>query len=134
MGRYRNTGISLGTSGNPQISFEQGKYESVAKKSFINIQLFAINKQKQARHDANNTTGRSVLFGGEKAAQEIIDQFSGKGEKLPGGKERVTTDTPIGYYVSKDQKIKVLSNVAIIVKSKTGDHVYPGNPNKGGNK
>ena len=133
MGRYRNTGISIGTSGNPQTSFDQGKYDSIAKKSFINIQLFAINKQKQSRHDANNTTGRSVLFGGEKAAQEIIDKFSGKGKPINGHKERVKCDKIIGIY--KDGKgTHYLSNVAIIVRSKTGDHVYPGDPRGGNNK
>ena len=134
MGRLLGSNISFGTIGNPQTSFDEGKYEQKSKKMFMNIQLFAINKQKQARHDKNNTTGRSVLFGGEKAAQEIIDKFSGKGIKLPHGKERVETDHIIGEYVSDGGKIRVKSNVAIIVHSKTGDHVYPGNPSKGGNK
>ena len=132
MGRLLGSNISFGTIGNPQTSLDEGKYEQKSKKMFIRIQLFAINKQKQARHNENNKTGRSVLYGGEKAAQEIIDKYSGKGIKLPHGKERVETDHIIGIYVSKERNTKVESKVAIIVHSKTGDHVYPGNPNIGG--
>ena len=126
MGRFSNTRISIGTKGNPQTSLEQGTY----KKMFINIQLFAVNKQKQARHNENNKTGRSILFGGEKAAEAIVEKYSGRGKWISSHKERVKCDEVIGIYKDKSGKA-TRSNVAIIVHSLTGDHVYPGNPNGG---
>ncbi len=131
MGRYCNTGICIGTHGNPQIAFMQDKYRNIIKeaKNRMNIQLFAINKQKQERHNEGNTTGRSVLYGGEKAAQNIIDNYEKTGKPVGKNKIRVNLDHIIGEYVSKDGKTRTKSNIAIIVKSKTGDHVYPGNPN-----
>jgi len=97
------------------------------RKSAINIQLFAINKDKQARHNEGNTTGRSVLFGGEIAAKEIIDKYSGSGRIVGPGKEKVMCDSIIGMYTDAEGK-SVPSRYAIIVKGKKGDHVYPANP------
>lgn len=95
---------------------------------FIKVQLFAINKEKQSRHSENNTSGKSILFGGETKAQEIIDKYGGKGKNIGSGKERVVCKEVIGIYKNPQTGESSLSTVAIIVRSKTGDHVYPGNP------
>lgn len=135
MGRFSNTGISIGTRGNSQMSFEQEKYSSVMAGLNKTIDRTVIEKkinpQKQERHNTRNNLGRSSLYGGVSEAQKIVDEYSGKGKPIGSNKERVECDHVIGEYVSVDGKTKIESNIAIIVYSKTGSHVYPGNP-KGG--
>ena len=77
--------------------------------------------------------GRSYIFGDNDTAQELVDNYSGKGEVKKENTESVTTDKIVGVYKDIDGN-EIESNEIIIVTSKTGAHVYPGFPKKKGNK
>lgn len=77
--------------------------------------------------------GRSYIFGDNDTAQELVDNYSGKGEVKKENTESVTTDKIVGVYKDIDGN-EIESNEIIIVISKTGAHVYPGFPKKKGNK
>ena len=73
------------------------------------------------------------FFGDNDTAQELVDNYSGKGEVKKENTESVTTDKIVGVYKDIDGN-EIESNEIIIVTSKTGAHVYPGFPKKKGNK
>lgn len=89
-----------------------------------------INREKQMRHTkSDHTPGRSYLDGDLEYAQELVDKLSGTGEAVTkNGKwlhrERVTSPDIIGTHVD-DVGTETKSNVAMIIYSKTGSHIYP---------
>lgn len=89
-----------------------------------------VNREKQRRHTlTGHAPGRSYIYGDEQFAQELIDKLSGTGEAIiKNGKwthrERVVSASNIGSYVNYNGE-SIPSNVAIIVYSKTGAHIYP---------
>lgn len=90
-----------------------------------------INKDKQKKHleAEGKKNGRSYIFGDNDTAQELVDNYSGKGEVKKENTESVTTDKIVGVYKDIDGN-EIESNEIIIVTSKTGAHVYPGFPKK----
>lgn len=91
-----------------------------------------INKDKQKRHLESEAkdSGRSYIYGDGDKAQELVDKYSGKGYSPKENMEIVSTDEIVGVY--KDNLGDSMeSDVIVIVKSKTGAHVYPGKPKKG---
>lgn len=94
-----------------------------------------INPNKQNRHLGIQADGRSYLYGTLADAQKIVDDYSGKGVKASpdGSKERVRIGRIVGVFVHpKDGPFP--SDWVMIVYSKTGCHVYPSDPRKGGTK
>lgn len=92
-----------------------------------------INREKQLRHTKHgHTPGRSYLDGDLEYAQELVDKLSGTGKSeldFNGNwnhKERVVYPHIIGTHVDPHDGTETKSNVAIIVYSKTGTHIYPG--------
>ncbi len=90
-----------------------------------------VNREKQLRHTKNeHVPGRSYIDGGLEYAQELVDKLSGTGEALMVGtgrwnnRERVTSPHIIGTYVDQNG-VEEKSNVAMIIYSKTGSHIYP---------
>ena len=90
-----------------------------------------VNENKQKRHTQDeHTPGRSYIYGDTDYAQEIIDEYYGKGEALVDDsdnwlrKERISCDEKIGMYVDGDGT-ETETHCAMIVYSKTGAHVYP---------
>lgn len=96
-----------------------------------------INKDKQKKHleTEGKNNGRSYIYGDNDAAQELVDNYHGKGEVKKENTESVKTDKIVGVYKDIDGN-EFESDEIIIVTSKTGAHVFPGFPKskKKGNK
>ena len=91
-----------------------------------------INREKQLRHTKTyHIKGRSHLDGDLEFAQRLVDEFSGTGRPLTDrngnwyNRERVICPENVGMHVDQTGK-ETPSNIAIIIYSKTGSHVYPG--------
>lgn len=90
-----------------------------------------INKDKQKKHLENEgkNNGRSYIYGDNDTAQELVDNYFGKGEVKKENTESVQTDKIVGVYRDIDGN-EFESDEIIIVTSKTGAHVFPGFPRK----
>lgn len=92
-----------------------------------------INREKQLRHTkSSHIPGRSYLDGDLDYAQELVDRLSGTGEAIIDGnnkwtnRERVVNDKIVGTHIDKRTGTKTRTSKAVIVYSKTGSHIYPG--------
>ncbi|MCM1194641.1 MAG: polymorphic toxin type 50 domain-containing protein [Firmicutes bacterium] len=92
-----------------------------------------VHSGRQGKHIVghnNYSLGKSVFSGTIEDAQRLIHEFSGKGTKLPNGRERVDFKKPIGYYVDQNTSVKTITTIGIIHYSKDGAHIVPSKPNK----
>ena len=101
-------------------------------KTYINNVNKLINQGKQDKHilgSNNYTNGRSYLTISKEKAQELINQYAGKGtlEFSDSGKwnkkEIITVNEQIGVVKNKNEEIK--TNSFKIHYSKTGTHIVP---------
>ena len=99
----------------------------------LRLVLVELDLDEIVREAEGKKNGRSYIFGDNDTAQELVDNYSGKGEIKKENTESVTTDKIVGVYKDIDGN-EIESNEIIIVTSKTGAHVYPGFPKKKGNK
>lgn len=90
-----------------------------------------INREKQMRHTkSHHTPGRSYLDGDLDFAQELVDEYGGKGTPLVDEegrwlrKEKITASNIIGTHVDREGN-ETETNKGMIIYSKTGTHVYP---------
>ena len=90
-----------------------------------------INRDKQQRHTKDeHAPGRSYLDGDVEFAQQLVDEYGGKGQPLVTDdgrwlrKEKINASSVIGTHVDENGN-KTKTNKAMIVYSKTGTHVYP---------
>lgn len=97
-----------------------------------------INQSKQDKHilgSSNYSENKSYLTISKERAQELVNQYAGKGQINFNAKgiwdkrEIITTNEQIGIVKNKDQEIK--TNSFKIHYSKTGTHIVP--YKKGGN-
>ena len=93
--------------------------------------LREVNEEKQQRHNkAGHTPGRSYLNGDMEYAKGLVNKYSGTGESKLNRKgkwnhrETIISENDIGIYVNADGK-EIPSNVAMIIYSNTGTHIYP---------
>lgn len=93
-----------------------------------------VNHDKQAKHNIDSrkyTPGKSYLNWSDTKAQEFIDKNMKNAVKISDNKYRVSVDYVVGMHIDQNGN-KHPSKNAIIVLSKTGSHIYPGKPGKGG--
>ncbi|GIN33532.1 hypothetical protein J5TS1_10350 [Bacillus licheniformis] len=80
---------------------------------------------------ANGRKNKSIFYGDNKTAQELLDKFAGKGTLLKNGvKERVDFGKVIGKFYDKDTGKYVETTRALIHYSKNGAHIVPSEPLK----
>lgn len=90
-----------------------------------------LNINLQSKHIEGSNSGRSYLFGDEKAAQETYKRlhFTGIPVLDKNGnwthKERVEDSKTIGVFINDSGTVREETNKAMIVYSKTGSHMYP---------
>jgi len=90
-----------------------------------------INVDKQNKHipvTSNYEPGKSKLTISISEAQELVNRFSDKGEKVSNNKERVDFGKIIGRYVDPTTGQESDTTIGIIHYSKTGTHIVPAKP------
>ncbi|PAD92826.1 transposase [Shouchella clausii] len=93
-------------------------------------------QEKHIRHTPNykqelaNGKYKSIFYGDNKKAQELLDEFAGKGTTVTKNKERVDFGEPIGKYYDRDTGNYVETTRGLIHYSKNGAHIVPSEPLK----
>lgn len=96
-----------------------------------------INDGKQGKHipgHNNYQPGRSTLTISTQEAQNLVNNYSGKGEKVSDNKERVNFGKVIGNYVDPSTGVSMPTTVGMIHYSKTGTHIVPVRPKNNNEK
>ena len=83
------------------------------------------------KQEVANGKNKSIFYGDNKTAQELLDKFAGKGQLLPNGKkERVDFGKPIGKYYDRDTGQYLETTRGMIHYGKDGAHIVPSEPLK----
>ncbi|MEC1323194.1 polymorphic toxin type 50 domain-containing protein, partial [Bacillus licheniformis] len=77
---------------------------------------------------ANGRTNKSIFYGDNKKAQELLDKFAGKGDMFRKDRERIECGQVIGKYYDHDAKKYVETTRGIIHYGKNGAHIVPSHP------
>ena len=91
----------------------------------------SIHVNRQGKHIVGNKNyieGRSIFCGTIKDASLLIKEYSGKGQLIGNGKERVDFGKTIGMYIDKETGRRYPTTVGIIHSSKDGSHIVPARP------
>lgn len=91
-----------------------------------------IHPGKQGKHipgHNNYQEGKSIFEGSLDDAQQLVNDFSGKGVRISDSKERVDFGQIIGQYVDPTTGESFDTTVGIIHYSKNGSHIVPAKPN-----
>ncbi|WIY59585.1 polymorphic toxin type 50 domain-containing protein [Bacillus arachidis] len=81
------------------------------------------------KQEVANGKNKSIFYGDNKTAQELLDKFAGKGLLLPDGKkERVDFGKPIGKYYDRDTGQYLETTRGMIHYGKDGAHIVPARP------
>ncbi|MCY8235106.1 polymorphic toxin type 50 domain-containing protein [Priestia endophytica] len=80
------------------------------------------------KQELANGKNKSIFYGDNKKAQELIDQFAGKGEMLKNGRERVDFGEIIGEYYELDTGKYIETTKGMIHYGKHGAHIVPARP------
>lgn len=134
--RHGNSGNDHGTSGSPQGSIDNSISSNKNSGKSKLDSMKKINSNKQNKHIPGTKEfekGKSEITISLSECQKLIDKFSGKGQMLNNGRERVDFGKIIGYYVDSETGKKYPTTVGLIHYSKTGAHIVPATP-KGGFK
>ncbi|CJC28971.1 Uncharacterised protein [Streptococcus pneumoniae] len=75
-----------------------------------------------------NGKNKSIFYGDNKIAQELLDKFAGKGELLKNGRERVDFGEPIGKYYDRNTGEYYETTKGLIHYGKDGAHIVPSRP------
>lgn len=118
-------------NGPPYPIDKSSRHDTIVKEAIESGEISTkINREKQMRHTKEgHLPGRSYIDGDLEYAQELVDKLSGTGEPVVKNgswqhRERVTSPNVIGTYAD-ESGAENKSNVAMIVYSKTGTHIYP---------
>lgn len=93
-----------------------------------------MNPEKQNRHIKASELydgTRSYIYGDLQSAQNLVDEYHGKGDPIFStkgnwtNKEVVTANKNIGVNIDKDTGIKEETNRFVIHYSKRGTHIVP---------
>ncbi|MEC1486926.1 T7SS effector LXG polymorphic toxin [Bacillus haynesii] len=77
---------------------------------------------------ANGRKNKSIFYGDNKKAQELLDKFAGKGDLFRKDRERIECGQVIGKYYDHDAKKYVETTRGIIHYGKNGAHIVPSHP------
>ncbi|WP_179104444.1 T7SS effector LXG polymorphic toxin [Virgibacillus proomii] len=80
------------------------------------------------KQELANGKNKSILYGDNKTAQELLDKFAGKGTSINKNKERVEFDQVIGKYYDMDTGKYTNTTRGMIHYSKSGAHIVPSEP------
>jgi len=81
------------------------------------------------KQEVANGKNKSIFYGDNKTAQELLDKFAGKGQLLPDGKkEGVDFGKPIGKYYDRDTGQYLETTRGMIHYRKDGAHIVPAKP------
>ncbi|PEB38663.1 transposase [Bacillus pseudomycoides] len=81
------------------------------------------------KQEVANEKNKSIFYGDNKTAQELLDKFAGKGQLLPDGKkEGVDFGKPIGKYYDRDTGQYLETTRGMIHYGKDGAHIVPAKP------
>nr|WP_272493183.1 polymorphic toxin type 50 domain-containing protein [Sporosarcina cyprini] len=117
----------LGTKGRDNGVPSYGK-NSVPIGPYREVNGFPV-KVKPGAQEIANGKNKSIFYGDNKTAQELLDKFAGKGQLLPNGKkERVDFGKPIGKYYDRDTGKYLETTKGIIHYGKDGAHIVPSRP------
>ena len=86
---------------------------------------------KQGKHlvgHNNYQNGKSILEISLDDAQDLIDKYSGKGQKIGVNRERINFEKIIGDYIDPQTGEAYKTTVGTIHYSKTGTHIVPERP------
>ena len=90
-----------------------------------------VHSGKQGKHipsHNNYQKGKSIFYGSEKKAQNLINKYAGTGQWIGTNKERVDFGKTIGSYVDPKTGKSYKTTMGTIHYSKTGTHIVPGQP------
>ncbi|HDR8261976.1 TPA: transposase [Bacillus cereus] len=83
------------------------------------------------KQELANGKNKSIFYGDNKIAQELLNKFAGKGQLLPNGKkERVDFGKTIGKYYDRDTGEYLETTRGMIHYGKDGAHIVPSEPLK----
>ena len=80
------------------------------------------------KQELANGKNKSIFYGDNKIAQELLDKFAGKGELLKNGRERVDFGEPIGKYYDRNTGEYYETTKGLIHYGKDGAHIVPSRP------
>ncbi|MED3809034.1 MULTISPECIES: polymorphic toxin type 50 domain-containing protein [Priestia] len=104
----------------------------------VNRFLVKVKPGAQEKHIPNtpnfkqeiaNGKNKSIFYGDNKTAQELLDKFAGKGQLLPNGKkERVDFGKTIGKYYDRNTGEYLETTNGLIHYGKDGARIVPSRP------
>ena len=80
------------------------------------------------KQEVANGKNKSIFYGDNKTAQELLDKFAGKGQLLKNGRERVDFGEPIGKYYDRNTGQYHETTKGLIHYGKGGAHIVPSRP------
>ncbi|MEK4380162.1 T7SS effector LXG polymorphic toxin [Bacillus sp. FSL R5-0434] len=80
------------------------------------------------KQEIANGKNKSIFYGDNKKAQELLDKYAGKGDFLKNGRERVDFGKPIGKYYDRNTGEYVETTKGLIHYGKDGAHIVPSRP------
>lgn len=80
------------------------------------------------KQELANGKNKSIFYGDNKKAQELLDKFAGKGTTVTKNKERVDFGEPIGKYYDPVTGQYIETNRGMIHYGKDGAHIVPAKP------
>lgn len=101
-----------------------------ARKSGIIKDELKTDKQRQHMiASPGYKEGKSYIYGDKKTAEDLYNEFSGKGDLIEYKgewlkKERITAERTIGVYIDQNG-VATETNRFMIIYSKSGYHIYP---------
>ncbi|MGW8822913.1 WXG100 family type VII secretion target [Paenibacillus lautus] len=82
------------------------------------------------KQEIANGQNKSIFYGDNKTAQELLDKFAGKGTTVTKNKERVDFGKPIGKYYDPVTGQYVETYRGMIHYGKDGAHIVPAKPSE----
>ena len=87
-----------------------------------------ISNTPNYKQEKTNGKTKSILYGDNKTAQGLLDNFAGSGDIFKKGKERIEFGQPIGKYYDRNTGEYIETTKGIIHYGKDGAHIVPANP------
>ncbi|PHD54219.1 hypothetical protein COF67_00990 [Bacillus toyonensis] len=82
------------------------------------------------KQELANGKNKSIFYGDNKIAQELLDKFAGKGTTVTKNKERVDFGKPIGKYYDTVTGQYIETSRGMIHYGKDGAHIVPAKPSE----
>ncbi|MER3122666.1 polymorphic toxin type 50 domain-containing protein, partial [Bacillus altitudinis] len=80
------------------------------------------------KQEVANGKTKSIFYGDNKKAQELLDKFAGKGDMFTKNRERINFGQVIGKYYDHKSKTYLETTNGLIHYGKDGAHIVPARP------